>query len=160
MNPSISLLDPVLYTAQKTYWRSPFLFTTSKRPSSDIYQSSPHDIAVIGVASRYFAERPELYRQAMNCARLAGGSTLIGGQKSVETVTAYLLLSLWPVPARKWEEDRGWVYLGLAIRYFVNICHLVTTNAAVVWQHRDGYQPAPPTHRQASERTARSRNAQ
>ena len=53
----------------------------------------------------------------MNCARLAGGSTLIGGQKSVETVAAYMLLALYPVPARKWEEDRSWVYLGLAIRY-------------------------------------------
>ncbi|KAI0787822.1 hypothetical protein C8Q74DRAFT_1315611 [Fomes fomentarius] len=104
MNPSISLLDPVLYTAQKTYWRSPFLFTT-----------------ILGVASRYYLERPELYRQAMNCARLAGGSTLIGGQKSVETVAAFLLLSLWPVPARKWEEDRGWVYLGLSIRIATDI---------------------------------------
>ncbi|CDO74907.1 hypothetical protein BN946_scf184988.g14 [Trametes cinnabarina] len=74
MNPSVSLLDPVMYTAQKTYWRSPFLFT------------------------------------------VAAGSTLIGGQKSVETVQAYILLSLYPVPARKWEEDRCWVYLGLAIR--------------------------------------------
>ena len=37
----------------------------------------------------------------------------------METVAAYLLLALWPVPARKWEEDRGWVYLGLALRYVV-----------------------------------------
>ncbi|KAI0635754.1 hypothetical protein C8Q77DRAFT_1155518 [Trametes polyzona] len=99
MNPSVSLLDPVLYTAQRTYWRSPFLFTV-----------------VCGIASRFYHERPELYQQAMNCARLAAGSTLIGGQKSVETVQAYILLSLYPVPARKWEEDRCWVYLGLAIR--------------------------------------------
>ncbi|KAL7279089.1 hypothetical protein ACG7TL_006927 [Trametes sanguinea] len=99
MNPSVSLLDPVLYTAQKTYWRSPFLFTV-----------------VCGIASRFYSERPALYHQAMNCARLAAGSTLIGGQKSVETVQAYILLSLYPVPARKWEEDRCWVYLGLAIR--------------------------------------------
>ncbi|KAI0768144.1 hypothetical protein BD413DRAFT_479831 [Trametes elegans] len=99
INPSVSLLDPVLYTAQKTYWRSPFLFTV-----------------VCGIASRFYSERPELYQQAMNCARLAAGSTLIGGQKSVETVQAYILLSLYPVPARKWEEDRCWVYLGLAIR--------------------------------------------
>ncbi|KAI0661577.1 hypothetical protein C8Q70DRAFT_664218 [Cubamyces menziesii] len=99
INPSVSLLDPVLYTAQRTYWRSPFLFTV-----------------VCGIASRFYAERPSLHQQAMNCARLAAGSTLIGGQKSVETVQAYILLSLYPVPARKWEEDRCWVYLGLAIR--------------------------------------------
>ena len=30
MNLSVSLLDPELYTAQKTYWRSPFLFTVGK----------------------------------------------------------------------------------------------------------------------------------
>ncbi|KAH9945337.1 uncharacterized protein BXZ73DRAFT_38492 [Epithele typhae] len=99
VNPSCSILDPVLYTAQKTYWRSPFLFTV-----------------ILGICSRFYTERPDLYQQAMNCARLAAGSTLIGGQKSVETVVAYILLSLYPVPARKWEEDRCWVYLGLAVR--------------------------------------------
>ncbi|TFK93973.1 hypothetical protein K466DRAFT_593952 [Polyporus arcularius HHB13444] len=104
INPNVSLLDPVLYTAQKTYWRSPFLFT-----------------AICGISSKFYSERPELYQQAMNCARLAGGSTLIGGQKSVETVAAYILLALYPVPARKWEEDRCWVYLGLAIRIATDI---------------------------------------
>lgn len=32
MNLSVSLLDPVLYDAKRTYWRSPFLFTVSKSP--------------------------------------------------------------------------------------------------------------------------------
>ena len=97
----------------------------------------------------------------MNCARLAGGSTLIGGQKSVETVAAYLLLSLWPVPARKWEEDRGWVYLGLAIRYAVHLCYTVTIpNPTMMPQDRDGYQPAPPAYGQATERTTCSRDSE
>jgi hypothetical protein len=30
MNLSVSLLDPVLYTAQRTFYRSPFLFTVSE----------------------------------------------------------------------------------------------------------------------------------
>jgi hypothetical protein len=30
MNLSVSLLDPVLYDAKRTFWRSPFLFTVSK----------------------------------------------------------------------------------------------------------------------------------
>lgn len=30
MNLSLSILDPVLYTAQRTFYRSPFLFTVSK----------------------------------------------------------------------------------------------------------------------------------
>ncbi|GBE88352.1 hypothetical protein SCP_1301670 [Sparassis crispa] len=99
MNLSVSLLDPVLYTAQKTYWRSPFLFTV-----------------ICAIASRHYNMRPELYQQAMKYARLAAGTALIGGQKSVEVVEAYILLALYPVPVRRWEEDRCWLYLGLAIR--------------------------------------------
>jgi len=38
------------------------------------------------------------------------------GQKRVEVVQAYYLLSLFPIPARRWEEDRSWIYLGQAIR--------------------------------------------
>lgn len=52
----------------------------------------------------------------MKSARLAAGTALIGGQKSVEVVQAYILLSLYPVPARRWEDDRSFIYLGLAIR--------------------------------------------
>ncbi|KAI0694595.1 hypothetical protein BC835DRAFT_1274282 [Cytidiella melzeri] len=99
MNLSVSLLDPALYSAQQTYWRSPFLFTV-----------------MCGIASRFHNERPELYQRAMEYARLAAGTALIGGQKSVESVHAFILLSLYPVPARKWEDDRGFIYLGVAIR--------------------------------------------
>lgn len=52
----------------------------------------------------------------MHYAQLAAGTALISGPKNVEAVQAYILLSLYPVPARRWEEDRGWLYLGLAIR--------------------------------------------
>ncbi|CCM01416.1 uncharacterized protein FIBRA_03467 [Fibroporia radiculosa] len=111
MNLSVSLLDPVLYTAQKTYWRSPFLFTV-----------------ICAIASRHYAPRPELYEQAMKYARLAAGTTLIGGQKTIEAVQAYILLSLYPVPARRWEDDRGFIYLGLAIRVATDLkLHYATT---------------------------------
>ena len=116
MSPSLSLLDPILYTAQKTYWRSPFLFTVSECLRVFVYTWYSDIATVCGIASKFYADRPELYQQAMNCARLAAGSTLIGGQKSVETVHAYILLSQYPVPARKWEESRCWVYMGLAMR--------------------------------------------
>ena len=79
---------------------------------SEAYQP----FAVCGIASRFYAERPELYQRAMEFARLAAGTALIGGQKNVESVHAYILLALYPVPAKKWEDDRGWVYLGVAIR--------------------------------------------
>lgn len=36
MNLSVSLLDPVLYTAQRTCYRSPFLFTVSEYPVSRV----------------------------------------------------------------------------------------------------------------------------
>ena len=133
MSPSLSLLDPILYTAQKTYWRSPFLFTVSKcTQSSVLFQYSDHsDVTIVcGIASKFYSDRPDLYQQAMNCARLAAGSTLIGGQKSVETVHAYILLSQYPVPARKWEESRCWVYMGLAMRYVVQSNHTRLLTAA------------------------------
>ncbi|EIN04820.1 hypothetical protein PUNSTDRAFT_146153 [Punctularia strigosozonata HHB-11173 SS5] len=99
MNCSLSILDPVLYTAKTTYWRSPFLFTV-----------------ICAVASRYYGLRPELYGELMNYARLAAGTALIGGPKTVENVFAYILLALYPLPVKKWEDDRTWLYLGLAIR--------------------------------------------
>ena len=52
----------------------------------------------------------------MEYARQEAGNTFLGGQKRVEVVQAYYLLSLYPVPARRWEEDRSWIYLGQAIR--------------------------------------------
>ncbi|KAF7965459.1 hypothetical protein HWV62_43471 [Athelia sp. TMB] len=99
MNLSCSLLDPYLYTAQKTCYRSPFLFTV-----------------ICAIASRFYVERPDLYHDLMHYAQLAAGTALIGGHKSVEVCQAYILLSLYPVPARKWEDHRTWLYLGLAIR--------------------------------------------
>jgi hypothetical protein len=53
----------------------------------------------------------------MHFAQLAAGTALISGSKNVEMCQAYILLSLYPVPARKWEDQRSWLYLGLAIRY-------------------------------------------
>ena len=122
MNLSVSLLDPELYTAQKTYWRSPFLFTVGKcgcMAAISVY-ADLSDIQVCAIASRHYYARPELYQEAMKYARLAAGSCLIGGQKSIEAVQAYILLSLYPVPARRWEDDRSFMYLGLAIRSAVS----------------------------------------
>ncbi|KAI0784236.1 hypothetical protein C8Q75DRAFT_736365 [Abortiporus biennis] len=99
MNLSVSLLDPHLYTPQATFWRSPFLFTV-----------------ICAISSRYYMARPDLYQAAMRYARLAAGTALISGRKTVEAVQAYILLALYPMPCHRWEDDRTWVYLGLAIR--------------------------------------------
>lgn len=53
----------------------------------------------------------------MHFAKHAAASGLLNGWKSVELAQAYLLMSLYGVPARRWEEDRNWLYTGLAIRY-------------------------------------------
>lgn len=99
MNISVSLLDPKLYTAQQVYWRCPFLFTV-----------------ICAIASRYDAERPDLYPTAMDLARQEAGAAFLICPKRVEVVQAYYLLSLYPITTRRWEEDRSWIYLGQAIR--------------------------------------------
>lgn len=99
MNLSTSLMDPVLHTPQYVVMRSPFLFTV-----------------VCAVASRFYTQRPGLYPELMRYAQLAAGTALITGPKNEEMCLAYILLQLYPVPSRRWEEDRSWVYLGVAIR--------------------------------------------
>ncbi|KAH7884540.1 hypothetical protein F5I97DRAFT_1468711 [Phlebopus sp. FC_14] len=99
MNPLISLLDPYLHTPQFVAMRSTFLFTV-----------------VCGIASRFYTARPELYGQLMQYAQLAAGSALITGTKNEEMCAAYLLMQLYPVPAKRWDEERSWIYLGVAIR--------------------------------------------
>lgn len=72
---------------------------------------------VCAVASRYYSEKSEIYPIAMHFAKHAAANALITGWKSVELAQAYIVLSIYGVPAKKWEEDRGWLYTGLAIRY-------------------------------------------
>ncbi|KAI0343809.1 hypothetical protein BDW22DRAFT_1210382 [Trametopsis cervina] len=99
MNVSVNILDPVLYSAQQTYWRSPFLFTV-----------------ICAIASRFHQARPDLYAKAMDYAQLAAGTALIGGKKSVDNVHAYLLLSLFPRPIQTRADDRSWLFVGVAIQ--------------------------------------------
>jgi hypothetical protein len=75
------------------------------------------NVIVCAIASKYFTERP-VYATLMQYAQLAAGKALISGNKNVEMCQAYLLLSVYPLTARKWEDQRTWLYLGLAIGYF------------------------------------------
>ncbi|KAI0683838.1 fungal-specific transcription factor domain-containing protein, partial [Cytidiella melzeri] len=112
LNVHVSVLDPVLHTPSTTFARCPFLFTV-----------------VCAVASRYYAEKSEIYPIAMHFAKHAAANALITGWKSVELAQAYIILSIYGVPARRWEEDRGWLYTGLAIRIAtdLNLHHVPTT---------------------------------
>jgi hypothetical protein len=98
VNPFIGVLDPLLHTPSSTFSRCPFLFTV-----------------VCAIALRY-SDTPEVYPIAMHFAKSAAANALIDGWKSAELCQAYILMSIYAVPARRWEEDRSWLYTGLAIR--------------------------------------------
>lgn len=57
-----------------------------------------------------------MYPTAIDSARQEAGAAFLICQKRVEVVQAYYLLSLYPIPARRWEDDRSWIFLGQAIR--------------------------------------------
>ncbi|KAI6043555.1 fungal-specific transcription factor domain-containing protein [Pisolithus marmoratus] len=98
INPFISLLDRKIHTPTTIFQRCPFLFTV-----------------ICAISSRYY-DKSEIYPVAMHFAKHAAANALIDGWKTVELCQAYILMSIYTVPARKWEEDRSWLYTGLAIR--------------------------------------------
>ena len=154
----MSVLDPVLHTPATTFKRCPFLFTVGASSASFPAQGCPDHAAVCAVASRYYREKSEIYPIAMHFAKHAAANALITGWKSVELAQAYIILSIYGVPARRWEEDRGWLYTGLAIRCVVprprDARGALLTNAA---QNRHRSQLAPFSHHEADERDARTR---
>ncbi|KAF9560574.1 hypothetical protein CPC08DRAFT_762610 [Agrocybe pediades] len=122
VNPFISLLDPVLHTPASTFARCPFLFTV-----------------ICAISSRYYAEKSEIYPIAMHFAKHSAANALIDGWKSVELCQAYILMSIYAVPARRWEEDRSWLYTGLAIRIAtdLNLHHVSTVKPTSEKQERE-----------------------
>ncbi|KAF9457171.1 fungal-specific transcription factor domain-containing protein [Collybia nuda] len=104
INPYFSILDPEMHTPSKLIWTCPFLFTV-----------------ICAVSSRYYTGRPTLYPLAMDLARDAAGRALIDGSKSVDVCQAYLLMAVYPVPKKKWTEDRSWLLMGVAIRMAIEL---------------------------------------
>ncbi|KAB5591031.1 Fungal specific transcription factor domain containing protein [Ceratobasidium theobromae] len=100
----IAIIDPTIHTVAGVKARCPFLFTV-----------------VCAIASRYWVERPELYTVLMHHAKAAAATAITDGWKSLEVCQAYLLLSVYPQPARSWAEDRAWLYLGCAIRLAMDL---------------------------------------
>ncbi|KJA20235.1 hypothetical protein HYPSUDRAFT_68639 [Hypholoma sublateritium FD-334 SS-4] len=123
INPYFSILDETYHTPEKLLWTSPFLFTV-----------------LCGVASRYYAAKPNLYSLAMEFARDLAGQGLVEGHRSVDVCQAYLLMAVYPVPKKKWVEDRSWLLMGVAIRMAIEL---------------ELNQPPPPTcdEREALNRT-------
>ncbi|KAJ8689224.1 hypothetical protein PTI98_013267 [Pleurotus ostreatus] len=122
VNPFVSLLDPVLHTPALTFARCPFLFTV-----------------ICAVSSRYYPEKSEVYPIAMHFAKHSAANALTDGWKSVELCQAYILMSIFAVPARRWEEDRSWLYTGLAIRIAtdLNLHHVTKPKAMDEKQERE-----------------------
>lgn len=114
INVFLSILDPAIHTPARTFARCPFLFTV-----------------VCAISSRYYVPKASIYKYAMHFAKSAAASSLIDGWKSVELCQAYLLMSVYAVPARRWEEDRSWLYLGLAIRIATDLNLHQPSSAAV-----------------------------
>lgn len=53
---------------------------------------------------------------AMEFAREAAGKALVDGVKSIDVCQAYVLLGVYPMPAKKWAKDRSWLFMGVGIR--------------------------------------------
>jgi hypothetical protein len=69
----------------------------------------------------------------MHFAKSEASSALIHGWKSVELCQAYILMAVYGPPARRWEEDRGWIFTGLAIRVAMDLnMHVPPTGRAPV----------------------------
>jgi hypothetical protein len=85
--------------------------------------------AVCAISSRYDTEKAEIYPLAMHFAKSEASAALIKGWKSVELCQAYILMAVYGPPARRWEEDRGWVFIGLAIRVAMDLnMHIPSTS--------------------------------
>ncbi|EIN11967.1 hypothetical protein PUNSTDRAFT_99325 [Punctularia strigosozonata HHB-11173 SS5] len=104
INSWVPLLDPVIHTPDATFTRSPFLFSV-----------------ICAVTCRYIPRLSSRYPLAMHFAKNEAANALLYGFKSVELAQAFLIMALYSTPAKRWEEDRGWLYAGLAIGIAVDI---------------------------------------
>jgi hypothetical protein len=80
-----------------------------------------HRCAVCAISSRFHPSKAEIYPIAMHFAKSEASSALIHGWKSVELCQAYMLMAVYGPPARRWEEDRGWIFTGLALRVAMDL---------------------------------------
>ncbi|RDB22306.1 Protein priB [Hypsizygus marmoreus] len=95
-----NLLDRNFHTPSLVCSRSPFLLTT-----------------ICSIASKFYTAKPELHSRLTELAKKLAFSVPAQGYKSVEIVQAYLLLALWGCGAvERYEQDKTWLMLGMAIR--------------------------------------------
>jgi hypothetical protein len=74
-------------------------------------------LEVCAVSARFYTARPELHGKLTEISKKLAFTVPAQGYKSLEIVQAYLLLSLWGSgPTERYEQDRTWMLLGMAIR--------------------------------------------
>lgn len=93
------LLDADWHTPSFVFSRSAFLFT-----------------CVCTVAAKFYTKRPELHAKCLAIAKKVALDCIGRGYKSVEIVQGFLLLVMWNQPSERWEEDKTWIFSGIAIR--------------------------------------------
>jgi hypothetical protein len=71
---------------------------------------------VCAVTCRFHPEKADIYPIAMHFAKNECANALMHGWKSVGLAQAFMLLAMYHNPARRWEEERPYVYAGLALR--------------------------------------------
>ncbi|KAF9261404.1 hypothetical protein L218DRAFT_905442 [Marasmius fiardii PR-910] len=100
MNMHSNILDRTFHTPSLICSRSPFLLTT-----------------ICAISSKFYSSRPDLHPRLTELAKKLAFSVPGQGYKSVEIVQAYLLLTLWGCGAvERYEQDKTWMLLGMAIR--------------------------------------------
>lgn len=73
----------------------------------------------------------------MEFARDAAGNALVDGNRGIDVCQAYLLMAVYPVPKKKWVEDRSWLLMGVAIRW-VGILYTMMLDFIAIFQHGVG----------------------
>ena len=120
----VVLLDPEWHTPTMICGRSPFLFTV-----------------ICTIAAKFYKKRPELHLKCLQMVRKSAYLVMSRGFKSVEIVQAFMLLTLWNTPAERFEEDKTWLFSGVAIRMATDL-NLHRKSVASLPGHHEPNDPA------------------
>jgi len=97
INPYFSILDPGLHTPTRLFWHHQFLLTI-----------------VCTAAARIDGHYYDIYPALLEVGRTTAGNALVQGKKSVADCQAFLLCGVYQATKKKWEDQRGWLYMGIA----------------------------------------------
>lgn len=93
------------------------------------------------IASKFYTAKPDLHPKLTELAKRLAFSVPAKGYKSVEIVQAYLLLTLWGCGAvERYEQDKTWLLLGMAIRCVFYFSDGVIQNADHVFFNPAGWE--------------------